>query len=188
VNITIGIAEALPGGIYSHVSRYRHEVFVKKLGWSLKSFDGAELDQFDRPDTVYVVAQDAQGQVNGCARLLPTNQPYLLSEVFPQLMNGLEPPRSSCVWELSRFAAIDFNNQANSLGGQAISPIALELLREAITYVASRGGRRLISVSPVGVERLLCSAGICAQRVGPPVVVDGFPLIACWIEIESDFD
>ncbi|UUZ50691.1 hypothetical protein LP420_13640 [Massilia sp. B-10] len=81
------------------------------MKWDLKTSDGLELDQFDRPDTLYMVSQDELGQVNGCARLLPTSQPYLLGEVFPELMNGLPVPCSPDVWELSRFAAVDFNKR-----------------------------------------------------------------------------
>ena len=59
-----------------------------------------ELDQFDRKDTVYVVSQDEDGLVNGCARLLPTHRPYLLGEVFPQLMNGQEVALCPFLWNL----------------------------------------------------------------------------------------
>ena len=38
------------------------EVFVTQ--------DGAETDQFDRSDTVYVMVEDEAGNIAGCARLL----------------------------------------------------------------------------------------------------------------------
>ncbi|MBL8509853.1 MAG: GNAT family N-acetyltransferase, partial [Chitinimonas sp.] len=94
------------------LARYRHRVFVEKLGWQLKCQDGLEFDQFDRPDTLYVVAQDQDDQVVGGARLLPTTRPYLLGEIFPQLLNGQPVPNSSDIWELSRFAAVDFSEAA----------------------------------------------------------------------------
>lgn len=69
-----GASEGLPQGVYSKLARYRHNVFVEQLGWGLQTQDGTELDQFDRPDTVYVVAQDDEGHIFGCARLLPTTR------------------------------------------------------------------------------------------------------------------
>lgn len=152
------------------------------LGWELQSSNGMELDQFDRPDTIYVVAQNDAGQVTGCARLLPTDRPYLLGEVFPQLLNGMKPPSSPDIWELSRFAAVDFDDQAVS--GQFSSPIAVELLRKALACATSHGAKRLITVSPLGVERLLRKSGFHAHRAGPPMVIDGHPVFACWIEID----
>jgi len=182
MQVITGSPETLPNGMYSKVARYRHQVFVEQLGWQLHTRDGAELDQFDRPDTVYVVAQDDEGHVFGCARLLPTNRPYLLGEVFPQLLNGLLPPCSLDVWELSRFAAVDLNGQAPMLG-QFSSPVTIKLLQESIACAASYGAKRLITVSPIGVERLLRRAGFHAHRAGPPMVIGGHPIFACWIEL-----
>jgi N-acyl-L-homoserine lactone synthetase len=179
-----GSSEGLPAGVYSKVAHYRHKVFVEQLGWELRTQDGEELDQFDRPDTVYVVAQDDDGQVLGCARLLPTTRPYLLREVFPQLLNGLPPPCSQDVWELSRFAAVDLNNPAPAQE-QLSSPIRVELLHESVAYAATQGAKRLISVSPIGVERLIRRAGFHAHRAGPPMIIDGHPIFACWIELEQ---
>jgi acyl homoserine lactone synthase len=186
MRVVSSASEGLPGDLYSKVARYRHKVFVERLGWPLKTQNGVELDQFDRPDTVYVVAQDDDGCVVGCARLIPTSSPYLLGEVFPQLLNGLTPPCSPDVWELSRFAAVGFNNRSSrttSALRQFSSPLAIKLLQESIACAASHDAKRLITVSPIGVERLLQSIGVNAHRAGPPMVVDGHPIIACWIEI-----
>lgn len=185
MQLVTGSQDGLPHGIYSKVSRYRHAVFIERLGWDLPVQDGVELDQFDRPDTVYVAAQDDEGNVVGCARLLPTTKPYLLKEVFPQLLNGLEPPCSDDVWELSRFAAMDLNGAEGSINGQLSSPIALRLLKESITCAAARGAKRLITFTYIGVERLFRRAGVHAHRAGPPVIIDGHPLFACWIEVND---
>lgn len=183
MQIMSGAPELLPQGLYSKMARFRQKVFVEQLGWDLRIQDEAELDQFDRPDTVYVVAQDDEEHVLGCARLLPTTRPYLLGEVFPQLLNGLPPPCSLDVWELSRFAAVDLNNQT-STSGQFSSPVAISLLEKSIACAAAHGAKRLLAVSVIGVERLLRRAGFHAHRAGPPMVIDGHPIFACWIEFE----
>lgn len=184
LNFTAGATGELSAGLFERASIYRRRVFVETLGWELDTQNGMELDQFDRPDTVYVVAQDDNGSVNGCARLLPTNQPYLLGEVFPQLLNGLPPPCSPEVWELSRFAAVDFNNHTDSALGQFSSPIAIGLLQESIACAAVHGAKRLITVSPLGIERLLRRAGFHAHRAGPPMIIGGHPIFACWIGVD----
>lgn len=78
-------AGRLPSHIAADLGSYRYRVFVEQLGWKLPSEDEKfERDQYDRDDTVYVLGRDANGEICGCARLLPTTRPYLLQEVFPQ--------------------------------------------------------------------------------------------------------
>src|SRR5215469_16040477 len=107
----------LPKDIDAALAHYRHRIFVEQLGWKLPSADeGFERDQYDRDDTVYVVAHDDSGSICGCARLLPTTRPYLLQELFPFLLaDGVAPPESPLVWELSRFAS---NLSATGLGDE----------------------------------------------------------------------
>ncbi len=183
MNRIAGSSNTIGKQLYTQVAHYRHKVFIEMLGWELETRNGEELDQFDRPDTLYVVSQDDDGNVNGCARLLPTSQPYLLGEIFPQLMNGAEVPRSDEIWELSRFAAVDFNSRTMSALSQFSSEVAVELLKESIAFAAANGAKRLITVSPIGIERLLRRAGFRAHRAGPPMIIDGHPIFACWIEV-----
>jgi acyl homoserine lactone synthase len=184
MNVTAGKTEALTPSLFSQVGHYRHKVFVETLGWDLKTRNGEELDQFDRPDTVYVVGQDDAGNVNGCARLLPTDRPYLLGEVFPELLKGQNIPCTPDVWELSRFAAVDFNNRSSSALSQFSSEVAIALLQASIECAIEQGAKRLITVSPIGIERLLRRAGFHCHRAGPPMIIGGHPIFACWIELE----
>lgn len=178
-----GRQEDLPAGLYSQVANYRHRVFVEQLGWQLQTFGDMEQDQFDRDDTIYVISSNEHNDITGCARLLPTTRPYLLGEVFPQLLNGMPIPNSPDVWELSRFASVDFNTKTSSALGQFSSPITLSLLHESIAVAAENGAKRIITVSPIGVERLLHRTGVHAHRAGPPMIIDGHPIFACWIEV-----
>src|SRR3989339_668007 len=169
MRVISGMPNELSGELFSKISSYRHKVFIEMLGWELQTKQGIELDQYDRPGTVYVVSQDDDGTVNGCARLLPTDRPYLLGEVFPQLLNGQTPPSSPDIWELSRSAAVDFSNQMSSAMGQFSSEIAVELLRRSIACAAEQGAKGLITVSSlVGlISRPTCSIPVNrCRRVG----------------------
>ncbi|MFP8779785.1 acyl-homoserine-lactone synthase [Hydrogenophaga sp. RWCD_12] len=163
------------------LGRYRHKVFVEKLGWQLQCEHGLEYDQFDRDDTIYVLAKNDDDQIIGTARLLPTSKPYLLGEVFPQLLNGQLPPCSSDIWELSRFAAVDFDSSSTSALRQFSSEAAISLLRQSMETAMRVGARRVITVSPLGIERLLRRAGFEAARAGAPMKVDGMSIFANWI-------
>lgn len=184
MRLTSGKTNTLSPALFTKVAHYRYQVFIETLGWELQTRNREELDQFDHPETLYVVSQDADGHVNGCARLLPTTGPYLLGEVFPQLLNGLPVPCSPDVWELSRFAAVDFNQRSSSALAQFSSEITVNLLKESIAFAAAHGAKRLITVSPLGIERLLRRLGVHCHRAGPPMIIDGHPIFACWIEID----
>ena len=184
-----GTALTLTSDLLTEVARYRHRVFVEKLGWQLLCNSGLEYDQFDRADTVYVIAKNSGGNVSGTARLLPTTRPYLLSEVFSTLLNGGDAPCSESAWELSRFAAVDFDSNSNS---NLTSPLmqfsstaAVELLKVALDCAAKVDAERLVTVSPVGVERLLRKAGFLASRIGCPATQNGHSIVACSICVDS---
>ena len=170
------------------LAAYRHAVFVERLKWDLDTPDALERDQFDRPDTVYVATRDEQGAIIGCARLLPTTKPYLLAEVFPQLLNGAPAPCSPEVWELSRFAAVDLKAPVNVSQGRMSADGTFALLDAAMQCAAAYGAKRLITTSPLGIERLLRRMGVNAHRAGPPMTLHGHPMFACWIEIETDWN
>jgi N-acyl-L-homoserine lactone synthetase len=182
MQVIFGSAETLPNNLYARVAGYRHQIFVEKLGWPLHTENGMETDQFDRPDTVYVVAENTYGHITGCARLLPTTGPYLLGEVFPELLNGLPPPRSREVWELSRFAAVDLNSKHIPIG-QFSSSVARELLAKSLFCAAERGAKRVITVTSIAVERLLSRTEFQSYRAGQPKIIEGQPIIACWINL-----
>ena len=181
---THGSALQLPKSLEHALAAYRHKVFIESLGWELPTAEtGLERDQFDRPETVYVITQDGQGRINGCARLLPTTQPYLLGEVFPQLLNGAPIPCTAEVWELSRFAAV--NPSAADKKEQFQVNLTKTLLAAALRCAEAHGAKRIITVSPVGIERLLHRYGVHVHRAGPAMVIDGYPLFACWIELDD---
>jgi acyl homoserine lactone synthase len=159
----------LPTDLNLALAAYRYRIFIERLGWPLQQRrQRQERDQFDRPDTLYVVALDADGVICGCARLLPTDQPYLLAEVFPHLL--LHAPHSQQIWELTRFAAD--------------APDVTRMLLNAVLARARQGGaHKLLTFSPLAVERLLLRHGLVAERIGTPHELDGKTVCAYSIDL-----
>jgi acyl homoserine lactone synthase len=172
----------MPAGLYQELSAYRRKVFVDRLGWDLPCAAGGEQDQFDRDDTVYLVARD-DDEVIGCGRLLPSTGPYLLQEVFPELLNGREPPRSHSVWELSRFAVGDIGKSEAARDKY----LATRMLLRALECCQREGVQQLLAVTSGAVERLMLRAGVDLQRLGPPALIDGQPVFAfvIWVNKRS---
>lgn len=178
-----GEARELQPGLESALAAYRYRVFVKELGWPLPVQDGLERDDFDRPDTLYVIARHASGDLYGCARLLPTHKPYLLSEVFPELMGDMPLPHSPVIWELSRFST----SPPDHLRFSALQSwqTTCALMAQVVRAALAQGAERLIAFSALGNERLLRRMGVHVHRVAAPQLIDGKPVLAFWIELDQ---
>ncbi|WP_116141052.1 acyl-homoserine-lactone synthase [Trinickia diaoshuihuensis] len=174
----------LPEDLDAALANYRHRIFVELLGWRLPCADDRfERDQYDRDDTVYVVAHDESGAICGCARLLPTTRPYLLQELFPSLLaDGMTPPSSADVWELSRFAA---STSDGAFGEEAGAWAVRPMLASVVECAVKLGARRLIGVTFLSMERLFRRVGVHAHRAGPAQRIDGRMVVACWIDLDA---
>src|SRR3546814_9437698 len=63
----------------------RKRLFVDLFGWDVPVVDGRlEIDQFDGPETVYIVCANAAGEHEASIRLMPTTRPHMLGEIFPR--------------------------------------------------------------------------------------------------------
>jgi len=58
VDFRTGTINSFSGEYFRGLSQYRYRVFVEMLGWELQCQADFEVDQFDRDDTVYVVAHN----------------------------------------------------------------------------------------------------------------------------------
>lgn len=184
MHIISGTIHTLTSDVILNLGQYRYKVFVETLGWPLPVEAPLEFDQFDRSDTLYLIALNQERQIIGTGRLLPCNQPYLLADVFPELMEDGAIPRGSDVWELSRFASMDFTGgHTPQAAAQFHSPTSPVLLQAALELAAQAGVSRLITVSPLGIERILRRLGFSARRAAPPRRVGGELLFACWIDV-----
>ncbi|WP_321885793.1 acyl-homoserine-lactone synthase [Burkholderia cenocepacia] len=167
------------------LARYRYKVFVDHLGWPLPlaSRDKeVEWDEFDNEDTLYIIARDAEGRVCGCARLLPTTKPHLLSTVFPVL--ALRNPRTEPdVWELSRFATCQIVDDR----AQPASPDSMRcLLTEVMRLCQKLEARLLVGVAPYGMFRLYRKLGYDLRPDGIPHTIDGEAICAFSLSVTSD--
>ncbi|WP_200821191.1 acyl-homoserine-lactone synthase [Oceanicoccus sp. KOV_DT_Chl] len=186
LNFIEGRSKHLSDHLKDTMYHYRYQVFVERLGWELDTAHNREVDEFDHDGTRYLIAQDKHEDIIGFARMLPTTQPYLLEHIFPELLNGMPPPKENTVWELSRFTSMDLKKTHPSHTGQFSSETTKTILMKTLFFAYQNGAKHLISVSPVGIERLLKNVGIQVHRAGPPLTINGHRLIACWINIKEN--
>lgn len=81
----------------------RKEVFIDLLKWDLPLLAGQyELDQFDNVDAHYIILLDSEGRHRASARLLRSDGPHLLGELYPFLCEG-PVPSGGDIREITRF-------------------------------------------------------------------------------------
>lgn len=156
--------------------RFRHRFFVEHLGWEgLKREDRREVDQFDGPDAVHIVHKDAAG-IFIYTRLLPTTGPHLLSDVYPEILQGNEAPTGPDVWEWTR-AAIAPERRDSRKGADPMTGRMFISGVEAALYLGIRGF--LVETHPALLTRSL-EIGFDARPLALPTTFQGQPILALW--------
>lgn len=168
----------------------RYKTFHDRLGWNVTvTGDGLEIDEYDQVKHVrYILAKAPDSGIDACWRLLPTLGPYMLRDVFPELMHGQPVPASADVWELSRFAvATDRLPQEESAGTHQIGfgDLSLALMKESVNFARAHGIARYVTVTTTAIERLLKRQGLSMHRAGPPIRIGQVMTVACFIEIDA---
>jgi N-acyl-L-homoserine lactone synthetase len=182
--VDVGCRKELSTKLVTSMHEFRHDVFVRRLGWSFQSLprlDAMESDEYDTDHAVYLVISDEYQHVNACARLLPCTGPYMLRSVFPALLGNTPAPSDPTIWELSRFAIrVRPGQQGRVL---SLSAFTLDLLRLVLEAVRVRFVQRLVLTTSIAIERLMLRAHIDAHRMGPPAYVEGTLCVALAIEV-----
>ncbi|MDR2154565.1 MAG: N-acylhomoserine lactone synthase [Burkholderiaceae bacterium] len=177
-----GKRKDLPLNLLEEIGRYRHRVFVGHLGWPMCVSADVESDEFDNSNAIYVFSRSQRGWINGFARLLPTTDSYLLKKVFHELWGKGDFPNSIEIWELSRFAALDFD-AIPSPAEQNLTGNARNLFQYTTQIAKEHGARTLVTVSPVEIERLLHMNRFCVSRAGIPKKYGRENLVALSIDL-----
>jgi len=166
---------------------FRHEVFFRKLGWEVQTRYQLEYDEFDDMDPVYMVAEDDNGAIEGCWRLLPTTGPYMLRDTFPQLLRGEPAPSDDHVWELSRFAVAAGGDAGYQQA--ALNDVTLEMIRRVYDFAVGHNIHEYVTVTSVALERLLKRSGLPIRRFGDGKAqrVGKVLTVACHVDINDQF-
>jgi N-acyl-L-homoserine lactone synthetase len=157
----------------------RKQVFVDLLQWDLPVLGGQyEIDQFDTPDARYLILLDADGRHRAFARLLPSDAPHLLGDLYPYLCSGAVP-RGPTIHEISRFCLDRKQDAVARRAGRdpRVTPQVDHALREGITdYTGVADEAWLTQILRFGWQ---------CEALGPPVDDGGSRIAALRIRIDA---
>lgn len=161
--------------------RLRHRVFVDERHWEdLRRPDGRDVDQFDTDDAVHVVVTEGREPI-AYTRLLPTTGPHLLSDIYPELLEGAELPRGPAIYEWTRCCVAPERRE----GHASMSPAAQQLFLGIAECCVALGIEALsVETHPVWVTRLL-ELGWKARPLAIPTTYKGETVVAMLAGVDA---
>lgn len=168
-------AGTLTPDIERDIYQLRYATFSERLGWDVETYGDQEFDRFDSLEAQYVIAKE-NGSLSGCWRILPTEGPNMLRDVFPELLDGNAAPCNADTWELSRFAVV--RQQVSSFG---FSTLPLQMMLEAVRCARQQGVSSFVTVTTLAMERLLNHLHLRPRRLGSPMLIGSVRTVALTI-------
>ncbi|BBB10567.1 acyl-homoserine-lactone synthase [Sphingopyxis sp. EG6] len=159
--------------------RARKEVFVDLLKWDLPVLaDRFEVDQFDT-QAEYLILLEKGIKHRASARLLRTDRPHLLGDLYPFLCAG-PVPTGPTIREITRFC-LDRHQKAEerrSARNQLVTALA--------EYALATGISAYTGVAERHWFEQVRQFGWACEGLGQPVQCDGRWLTALRIEIDEE--
>lgn len=169
--------------ILESMFRLRARQFADRRGWRVEVRNGMESDRFDAMNPVYVCYVDGSTAL-ASLRILPTTGPYMMADVFPEVMGAGEMIRHPLIWESSRFC-VD-TDHARTYAEDGINLITRSLLFGLFSTAYRSGILNVVSVYDLYLERILRRAGCRFDRLGPVVAYDGLKTVAGLFEVSAE--
>jgi len=124
--------------------KMRARAAIEEMGWNIPIDDNKrDIDQFDYPDTIYILHYNTDGTIGGCARLNPTTRPHLISDIFASMCFS-EVPSAPDIYTYSRYL-IERQGKSQKeymnswiLIGQAVNEYCVEHGIKQVTWLARK--------------------------------------------------
>ena len=144
----------------------RRKAFVERNGWAdLMVFEGAEVDEYDDEQAVYLMALNDEERLEGAIRVRPTAQSCMLVDKYPHLIAPDQPElKGPDVWEGTRVFITDAFRKRRVPGIRG----SFGLATAAMEVVHDEGGKRVVGIADVRMLEHM-------MDMGPNFWVTGLP-------------
>ena len=150
------------GSLYLGQFKLRHQEFIERQDYDVKTLHGMEFDEYDTLASVYLVYTENGCDVLGVSRLTPTDKGCMLADHWPDLVEDKMLLSAPDIWEGTRFC-IDRHLPADK---------RLSILRQlSLSYIEfglANGISRIIGLMPTLILRSVFErSGVTLERLGP---------------------
>ena len=150
------------GPLYLGQFKLRHQEFIERQDYDVKTLHGMEFDEYDTLASVYLVYTENGRDVLGVSRLTPPDKGCMLADHWPDLVEDKSLLGAPDIWEGTRFC-IDRHLPAE----QRLS-ILRQLSLSYIEFGLANGISRIIGLMPTLILRSVFErSGVTLERLGP---------------------
>lgn len=143
--------------------QHRREVFIDKMKWDLKAApDGGEYDAFDDDKAIYLMGLDADGEIECCLRVRPTDDASIINDYFPHSIMAGDPANTPHTWELSRYYA-----RGEALTNSGFTRRS-EMRLAALEAAQGAGVRRIVALTEIFFWEPVMRSGWNVKALGLP--------------------
>ena len=153
--------------------RVRKFIFKDRMGWDVDiSNDELEIDNYDLPETVYILARDEKKRISGVWRMLPSTSPSMIRDLWPEFLEDFHLPQDYFSWEVSRFGVHSYekNRRSNILN---FNDITAKLITGLVTVCNIANIKNIYTMYNPQVGRAVSRTGFVASEVSKEFPVDG---------------
>jgi acyl homoserine lactone synthase len=150
------------GQYFCEQFKLRHQEFIERQEYEVRSYNNMEFDEYDTPAAVYLTYVDDNERVLGASRMTPTIQGCMLADHWPHLVDDKSQLHSDQVWEGTRFC-ID-KNLPSDLRRKVCYALALGY----VEFGMYAGIKKIIGLMPPLILRSVFErSGVFLERLGP---------------------
>lgn len=166
--------------------RVRTKIFRDRMGWDVDVNDmELEVDDYDLPETIYILHFDAFGEVTGTWRFLLTDQPSMIRTIWPQYCETLPVPLSDTMIETSRFGVhSETHNTADRQ--KQVNFATAEMIVALIETCMLCGITDMYTLYNVKIKRLLERIGFKPCDVSDIIDLEGEPTVTARFRMDHD--
>lgn len=165
--------------------RVRTKIFRDRMGWDVDvNAMELEVDDYDIPETIYILHFDTLGQVTGTWRFLFTDQPSMIRTIWPHYCESLPVPFSDCMIETSRFG-VHSETQNSADRQRQVNFATAEMIVALIETCILCGITDMYTLYNVKIKRLLERIGFKPYEVSDIIDLEGEPTVTARFKMDD---
>jgi N-acyl-L-homoserine lactone synthetase len=145
INVVTFETAHLFGKTVPDIHRLRYREFIERQRYDVPVFKDMEYDRYDTPVAVHIAWRDDSGQVRGAIRISPTSYPYMIKDLWPEIVESCPLPDTDKVWEATRMC-ID-----RTLPVEMRDSIHVGLILAMLDFALRNGIEAYIGVAPAAL-------------------------------------
>lgn len=153
--------------------KVRKLIFKDRMGWDVDiNAGGLEIDDYDLPETAYILVRDDAGRVSGVWRMLPSSEPSMIRNIWPAFLNTFDMPIHDKAWEVSRFGVYAHANSPRE-NIKASNRITAELILGLLTVCTLTGISDIYTMYNLQIARSVGKIGFFAEETSDEISIEG---------------